>query len=79
MPRHEMIIPLANEYDKEYGRWDIAPRVTNMPKGDYVGYLLAYDPETTKFLVLWDTEDPADLMTHWIYRENFTVLTGVVF
>ena len=69
-----MIVPLGNDFDGEYGRWDIAPRVVSQPSADNAGYLLAYDPKTTKFRILWDDGDE-----NWVYRETFVILSGMVF
>ena len=75
--KHEMIIPLGNDFDEEYGKWDIAPRVVSQPSADMAGYLLAYDPKTTRFLILWDDEIDT-IEPVWIYREQFVLLNGVV-
>lgn len=43
--------------DKEYGKYDVAPRIASPPSADNVGYLLAYRIEDGKALVLWDDDE----------------------
>jgi hypothetical protein len=72
--RSDMLIPLNTTFDKEYGRWDIAPRVMGQRDCDgEVGWPLAYDPISKKYLLAWEDEGGG-----WYTAKDFVVIAGVV-
>lgn len=62
-------------FDKQYGRLDFAPRI--MGRFDYdgdVGYLLAWNPMSNQYLVLWDNDGTKTFLS----ENDFTIISGVV-
>lgn len=72
--RANVVLPMNVEFDKEYGRWDFAPRIMGYRDFDgEVGHLLSYDPKDKKYTVIWD-----DIGSNRITANDFVIIQGVL-
>jgi hypothetical protein len=73
----ELVLPIRTEFDRNYGKWDIAPTI--MGRGEYdgeLGYLLAYKPTEKLYMVTWD--DILNDRYEWIKVKDFNIIAGMV-
>ena len=78
MRRAKVVLPMNAEFDREYGRWDIAPRVMSEDPNYHgeVGWLLSYNPTNQTYLIIW--EDAENTQPEWVDLNDFSILNGVV-
>lgn len=72
--RANVVLPMNVEFDKEYGRWDFAPRVLGQRSKDgRAGYLLSYNPKIRKYRISWDGIGTSDVTAN-----DFVIIQGVL-